>query len=51
MWTQLTVVVTPPGGRHRSRAGHTLAILHKQNGHWVIARDANLLAPVSKPDQ
>jgi len=28
------------------RAGHTLSVLKKQNGKWVLARDANLLAPV-----
>lgn len=49
MWTRLTVVVTPPGGAQSStRAGHTLSILKKQNGRWVLARDANLLAPVSE---
>lgn len=47
MWTRLTVVVTPPGGAPPvTRAGHTLSILKKQNGKWVLARDANLLAPV-----
>jgi uncharacterized protein (TIGR02246 family) len=47
MWTRLTVVATPPGGaRAVTRAGHTLTILKKQNGKWVLARDANLLAPV-----
>lgn len=50
MWTRLKVVVTPPGGaKPFARAGHTLTILQKQNGKWVLARDANLLAPV--PDQ
>lgn len=49
MWTKLTVVVTPPnGGPSMTRAGHTLTILKKQNGKWVLARDANLLAPVEK---
>jgi uncharacterized protein (TIGR02246 family) len=49
MWTKLTVVVTPPkGARSMTRAGHTLTILKKQNGRWVLARDANLLAPVPK---
>lgn len=49
MWTKLTVVVTPPGGAQpMKRAGHTLSILKKQNGKWVLARDANLLAPVSE---
>jgi len=46
MWTRLTVVMTPPNGAEPvRRAGHTLTILKKQNGRWVIARDANLLAP------
>ena len=49
MWTKLTVVVTPPGDApSMTRAGHTLSILKKQNGKWVLARDANMLAPVSK---
>lgn len=46
-WTRLTVVVTPPGGANSmTRAGHTLSVLNKQNGKWLLARDANLLAPV-----
>lgn len=45
MWTMLTVVVTPSKGAPMTRAGHTLSILKKQNGKWVLARDANLLAP------
>jgi len=48
MWTKLTVVITPPGGgQSMTRAGHTLSILTKQNGKWMLARDANMLAPVS----
>jgi hypothetical protein len=48
MWTALRVVATPPGGGpSTTRAGHTLTILEKRNGRWVILRDANLLAPVS----
>ena len=48
LWQQLTVEVTPPnGGPSMKRAGHTLTILQKQNGQWVLARDANLLAPVA----
>ncbi len=47
MWTKLTVVVTPPGGaQSMTRAGHTLSILKKQNRKWVLARDANMLAPM-----
>ncbi|HTG33114.1 MAG TPA: SgcJ/EcaC family oxidoreductase [Thermoanaerobaculia bacterium] len=49
MWTRLTVVATPPGGaKPMTRAGHTLTILKKESGKWVLARDANLLAPVPK---
>lgn len=49
MWTKLTVVVTPPGSTQCvTRAGHTLSILKKQDGKWVLARDANMLAPVAK---
>lgn len=42
------VEVTPPGGAPlMTRAGHTLSILKKHNGKWVLARDANMLSPVS----
>jgi uncharacterized protein (TIGR02246 family) len=52
MWTKLTVVVTPPGSApSMTRAGHTLSILRKQNGKWVLARDANMLVSVSQPDK
>ena len=45
MWTRLTVVVTPAGGGGpRTRAGHTLSVLKKENGKWLMARDANLLS-------
>jgi uncharacterized protein (TIGR02246 family) len=43
MRTRLTVTVTPPGGASMTRAGHTLTILNKQQGRWLLARDANLL--------
>jgi uncharacterized protein (TIGR02246 family) len=47
MWTKLKVVATPPGGGPAiTRAGHTLSVLKKQNGRWLLARDANLLSPV-----
>jgi uncharacterized protein (TIGR02246 family) len=50
MWTNLTVVVTPPGSDQTiTRTGSTLTILKKQNGRWLLARDANLLVTVSKP--
>jgi uncharacterized protein (TIGR02246 family) len=48
MWTRLTVVATPPGStQSMTRAGHTLSILQKEDGRWVLARDANMLAPVA----
>jgi uncharacterized protein (TIGR02246 family) len=47
MWTKLTVVVTPPGGAAVKRAGPTLTVLKKDAGRWRLARDANLLSPVS----
>jgi len=47
MWARLTVVATPPGGAPAmTRAGHTLTLFEKQGGKWVLARDANMLAPV-----
>ena len=50
MWTKLRVVATlPDGSPPVERAGHTLTVLHKQQGRWLLARDANLLAPVPKP--
>ena len=49
IWTQLTVVMTPKtGGAPVKRAGHTLSVLQKQNGAWVIFRDANMLAKVEQ---
>lgn len=47
MRTKLKVVVTSPTGDFVTRAGSTLSILKKENGKWVIARDANLLVPVA----
>jgi uncharacterized protein (TIGR02246 family) len=46
IWTHLTVVVKPPGGAPpMTRAGNTLSILKKQDGKWLLARDANMLVP------
>jgi len=40
--------VTPSlGGPSVTRAGHTLSMFKKQHGKWVLARDANMLTPVS----
>jgi uncharacterized protein (TIGR02246 family) len=46
IWTRLTVEVTPPAGTPCKRAGHTLSVLQKVSGRWLLARDANMLAPV-----
>lgn len=46
MWARLTVVVTPAHGRRFTRKGHTLSILKKLNGNWLLAREANMLSPV-----
>jgi uncharacterized protein (TIGR02246 family) len=44
--SRLSVTMTPPGGEPSTRRGHTLTVLRKEpDGHWVIARDANLLPP------
>jgi uncharacterized protein (TIGR02246 family) len=52
MWTKLTVVTTLPGRTDSTtRAGHTLSVLKKESGKWRLARDANMLAPVSNQDQ
>jgi uncharacterized protein (TIGR02246 family) len=48
LWQKLTVVMTPPHGvQSITRTGHTLTIYHKQNGRWLLARDANMLAVAS----
>lgn len=45
MWSKLTVIVTPPDGSPATeRAGHTLTIFRKEQGRWLLARDANLLS-------
>lgn len=48
LWTHLSVVMTPKdGGAANKRAGNSLSILRKQDGVWLLIRDANMLAPVS----
>lgn len=46
MWSRLSVVVTPPGSEPTTRAGYTLSVLKRENGRWVIHRDANLLVTI-----
>jgi uncharacterized protein (TIGR02246 family) len=49
MWTKLSVTATTlDGSEPVERAGYTLTVLRKINGKWLLARDANLLAPVAK---
>jgi uncharacterized protein (TIGR02246 family) len=43
--THLAIKVTPPSGDAMRRSGHTLTILRKEHGRWVVARDANMLTP------
>jgi uncharacterized protein (TIGR02246 family) len=47
---KLTVQITPQGGAAGAapivRTGHVLSILRKQNGVWVLMRDANMLSLV-----
>lgn len=47
LWSRLNVEMTLPDGRLTQRAGHTLSVFRKTAGRWQLARDANLLAPVS----
>jgi uncharacterized protein (TIGR02246 family) len=44
IWTRLAVSVTPIDGRPAiARSGHTLSVLRRVAGRWLLARDANLL--------
>jgi uncharacterized protein (TIGR02246 family) len=45
--THLTVTTTPSGGGQPARrSGYVLSAFRKQrDGHWAIARDANMLTP------
>jgi uncharacterized protein (TIGR02246 family) len=40
----IDITVTPAGGHPTRRSGYTLTVLRKQNGRWLLARDANLVA-------
>lgn len=49
VWTNLTVVLAlHNGGQSIKRSGHTLSIFNKQNGKWLLTRDANLLSVVQE---
>ena len=43
MWTKLSMEIRTNGAQPVRRAGHTLSILKKQGGKWLLARDANML--------
>ncbi|WP_300303352.1 SgcJ/EcaC family oxidoreductase [Ferrovibrio sp.] len=48
VWTKLSIAVTSPGGTHSmKRAGYTLSVLRRESGKWRLARDANLLTPIT----
>ena len=50
MWTALTIDVTPSGGTKFTREGNTLSVHRKENGKWLLVRDANTLPPMSGED-
>jgi uncharacterized protein (TIGR02246 family) len=44
--SRIAVTMTPPNGEPQRRRGYALTILRRRpDGRWVLARDANLLAP------
>ena len=48
-WSKLVITVTPPGANQPiEREGHTLTILRRIDGRWLVARDANLLSPIQR---
>lgn len=49
MWNNLTVNITPPDGSPSvTHQGPVLTVLKKENGKWVLWRDANMLVAVQK---
>jgi len=51
MINKLSVTMNEPSGKRNTRAGYTLTIFRKDNGKWLLARDANLLVPRSEAPQ
>ncbi|MDZ7862584.1 SgcJ/EcaC family oxidoreductase [Acidovorax sp.] len=46
----LTVTITPPcGGAPGLRAGPVLSVFCKEQGRWLLARDANMLTAQAAP--
>lgn len=49
-WSQLHVTVTPPDGAPPIvRSGPVLTVFRKEQGRWLLARDANMLAVQGAP--
>lgn len=49
IWTQSTLTMTDTRKKSRSMlAGHSLSVLKRPGGRWVVIRDANTLAPVEQ---
>lgn len=47
-WQNLSITMTPPGGKEMKMAGNILGIFRKEsNGEWVLFRDANMVIPVT----
>ena len=42
--SRIEIAVTPPSGNPVRRSGYTLTLMRKEaDGHWRLARDANLM--------
>lgn len=51
VWSKLSVSITPPNSAQPiERAGHTLSVFRRIDGRWRLHRDANLLAPIQRPN-
>lgn len=48
MRNHIRVAIHSPGSDPMIREGYTLTILHKQDGKWLLTRDANLLMPAKQ---
>lgn len=52
LWSHMSVRMSLPGASGTTeRTGHTLTVFKKVNGQWLLARDANLLAPTQQSDR
>lgn len=50
LWSKLRVTIKPVGDADEIiRAGPTLTLLRKVDGHWLLARDANMLVVTHNP--